>query len=104
MGGVALVVGAELDRRPHDLVVALVALHHVDRHGDRLLALVGDDDALAHLRAARPVLGREIGLARRRRLALLSALGLLLLAVGPALLGQRGPPLAPLRLALLGGA
>ena len=50
-------------------MVALVAPHDVDAHGDRLVGLVGDDDALAHLRAAGAVLGRVIGLGRGLRRA-----------------------------------
>src|SRR5687767_9216004 len=104
MGVVALVVRVELDRRPHDLVVALVALDHVDRHGDGLLALVGDDDALAHLRPARPVLGGVHLLGRRGGLAGVGLLGLGPLPVGAALLGDRGAALTALGVALLGRA
>src|SRR4029079_2770603 len=103
-GVVALVVGVQLDRGAHDLVVALVALDHVDADGDRLVGLVGDDDALAHLGAAGAVLGRLVGLGRRLALAQLRLLRLqpravatplgggvlaLGLALGGALLGRR---------------
>ena len=73
---VALVVGVQLDRGAHDLVVALVAPHHVDAHGDRLVGLVGDDDALAHLRAAGAVLGSVLRLGRRAAPRALGLLGL----------------------------
>src|SRR5688500_16837652 len=69
-------MGVQLDRGAHDLVVALVAPDHVDADGDRLVGLVGDDDALAHLRAAGTVLGRVVGLGRGLRRALLGLLGL----------------------------
>ena len=58
VGVVALVVGVQRGRRAHDLLVAPVAAGDVDADGDRLVGLVGDDDALAHLRAAGAVLGR----------------------------------------------
>ena len=76
VGVVALVVGVQLDRGAHDLVVALVAPHDVDAHGDRLVGLVGDDDALAHLRAAGAVLGRVVGLGAGCALRALGLLGL----------------------------
>ena len=59
---VALVVGVQLRRGAHDLAVAPVAAGDVDAHDDRLVGLVGDDDALAHLRRGR-------GRARARRRA-----------------------------------
>src|SRR5262249_30189041 len=104
VGVVALVVRVQLDRRPQDLVVALVALDNVDRHGDRLLALLGDDDALAHLRAAGTVLGGLLLLTRRRGLAGLGLLGLDPGAVRATLLGEGGAALAALGVPLLGRA
>src|SRR5688500_3891067 len=103
MGVVALVVGVQLDRRAHDLVVALVAPDHVDADGDGLLAGVGDDDALAHARAAGAVLRRVGGLGRGLRLAGLGALGLRAGAVGAALLRVELAALAALGLTLLDG-
>src|SRR5438045_4739021 len=94
----------QLDRGPHDLVVALVAPHDVDAHRDRLVGLVGDDDALADLRAAGAVLGGVIGLDRRRGLALLGRLGLLARAVTAPLGGVVLAALLALRGPLLGGA
>src|SRR3954454_20333592 len=51
-GRVLLVVRVEADGRPDDLLVLRVALDHVDLHDDRLLSLVGDDDAAALLAPA----------------------------------------------------
>src|SRR5438093_2627606 len=66
-GGVLLVVRVELARAPDDLLVLRVQLRHVDLDDDRLLALVGDDDAAALLAVRR----RGLGLRRARdRLAL----------------------------------
>src|ERR1700722_2236728 len=48
-GLVRLVVGVELDRAPDDLLVARVQLGHIDLDDDRLVGLVGDDDAAALL-------------------------------------------------------
>ena len=62
VGVVALVVRVQRARGAHDLLVAAVAPGDVDPHGDRLVGLVGDDDALARLLLAGAVL------ARRRRL------------------------------------
>src|SRR5689334_20489364 len=71
-GRVRLVVRVELDRAPDDLLVLRVALDHVDLDDDRLVALVGDDDA-APLLAPPPLglglLGTGDRLARRRLLA-----------------------------------
>src|SRR5206468_7236865 len=58
-GGVGLVVRVELDRAADDLLVLGVALDHVDLDDDRLVALVGDDDAAALLAPA------ELGLRLR---------------------------------------
>src|SRR3712207_4733863 len=69
VGVVVLVVRVQRRRRPDDLLVAPVAARGVDAHGDGLVGLVGDDDALAHLRAA----GR--GVPRRGRLGDLGAGG-----------------------------
>src|SRR5215212_7001944 len=44
-GLVALVVRVELHRAPDDLLVLGMQLDHVDLDDDRLVALVGDDDA-----------------------------------------------------------
>src|SRR5205807_8662011 len=51
-GRVGLVVGVELRRPADDLLVLRVALDHVDLDDDRLVALVGDDDAAALLAPA----------------------------------------------------
>src|SRR5437763_12023007 len=51
-GGVLLVVRVELDGAGDDLLVLRVRLDHVDLDDDRLVALVGDDDAAALLPAA----------------------------------------------------
>src|SRR5215204_3777419 len=53
---VALVVHVDPRRGAHDLPVAPVAAGDVDAHDDRLVGLVGDDDALADLGAAGTVL------------------------------------------------
>src|SRR5215211_6708247 len=79
---VPLVVRVELHGAPDDLLVLRVQLDHVDLDDDRLVALVGDDDAAALLPAAALDLGplaADDRLARSRRLALrlrtLTALG-----------------------------
>jgi hypothetical protein len=78
-----------------------MAPYDVDLDGDRLLALGGRDDTLAHLRLAGAALGRRGrargGLLGPRR----GATGLQLRAVRPALLGDLGPALAALGFALL---
>src|SRR6266571_8581855 len=51
-GDVRLVVSVELDRRANHLLVFRVALDHVDLDDDRLVALVGDDDAATLLAPA----------------------------------------------------
>src|SRR4051794_23706596 len=99
-GVVVLVVGVQRRRRAHDLLVAAVPPGALDAHGDRLVGLVGDDAALAHLRAAG---GLGDGLRRRRGRAL-GALGLLLGAAAGALCGQLLAALLALGLALLGRA
>src|SRR5262249_28730957 len=79
---VLLVVRVELAGAPDDLLVLGMDLDHVDLDDDRLLALVGDDDAAAllargrgrvRLRGARdaPALGRLLA----RRLRVFVALG-----------------------------
>src|SRR4051794_1869488 len=62
VGVVVLVVGVQRRRRADDLLVALMTARGLDAHGDRLVGLVGDDAALAHLGAA---LGAGDGLRRR---------------------------------------
>src|SRR3712207_8494912 len=52
----SLVVGVQRRGLAHDLLVGPVAAGHVDPHGDRLVGLVRDDHALAHLRPAGAVL------------------------------------------------
>ena len=69
--------------RADDLLVAAVAPGDLDPHGDRLVGLVGDDDALAHLAVA----AVACSAARRRRPARArpcAALALLLLAAAAA--------------------
>ena len=56
-----------VDDGADDLLVDAVPARDVDAHGDRLVGLVGDHDALADLRAAGPVLG---GLGRAGRAGL----------------------------------
>src|SRR6476469_3899552 len=58
-GRVLLVVRVELDGAADDLLVLGMALDHVDLDDDRLVALVGDDDAAALLAPA------ELGLRLR---------------------------------------
>src|SRR3954454_17606888 len=99
---VALVVGVQLRRGAHDLPVAAVAAGDVDAHDDRLVGLVGDHDALAHLRPAGAVLGRLRGLRRGLRGAALGGPRLLTLAVGAAQLGLLLAGGAALGVALLG--
>src|SRR5215467_9528164 len=48
-GLIALVVRVEGPRAADDLLVGRVAADDVDPHGDRFLALVGDDDPLPDL-------------------------------------------------------
>src|SRR5437763_10317466 len=55
---VRLVVSVQRARGAHDLLVAPMAPSHVDAHGDRLVRLVRDDDALAGLLTAGAVLAR----------------------------------------------
>src|SRR4051812_45051915 len=59
----------------------------VDAHDDRLLGLVGHDDALADLRAARAVLARRLVVRRGRVGTGRGALGLELGAIGAAVAG-----------------
>src|SRR5947208_2974849 len=61
LGLVLLVVRVQLARAAHDLLVLGMRLGRVDPHGDRLVRLVGDDDAAALLAPAQ--------LARLARLA-----------------------------------
>src|SRR6478672_5591321 len=71
-GRVLLVVRVELDSATDDLLVLGMALDHVDLDDDRLVALVGDDDAAALLAPAELVVRlREADdrLAGRRLLA-----------------------------------
>src|SRR3954447_22375915 len=100
---VALVVGVELRRGAQDLPVAPVAAGGVDAHDDRLVGLVRDDDALAHLGAARAVLGRDVGLGRGLVLAGCGCLRLRALAVVAAQLGLVRAGGEALGVALLGG-
>src|SRR3954453_8101185 len=70
--GVRLVVRVELDGAANDLLVLRMALDHVDLDDDRLVTLVGDDDAAALLAPAELGLRLRIArdrLARRRPLA-----------------------------------
>src|SRR5262249_20963257 len=86
-GLVALVVSVQRARAADDLLVSRVTAGDVDADGDRLVALAGDDDALANLRRVGLVLGRGGAGA-----GLVSCLG------GGALLAAQ----VGLRLALLG--
>src|SRR6478672_3628070 len=70
-GRVLLVVRVELDRATDDLLVLGMALDHVDLDDDRLVALVGDDDAAPLRTPAALALGL---LGPRDRLALLRLL------------------------------
>src|SRR5918992_121173 len=82
-GLVLLVVSVQLAAGPDDLLVHAVLPGGVDADGDRLVRLVGDDDALAHLELpARLGLGRR-GLTPRLTLPALAHL----LPVGPAMPG-----------------
>ena len=65
LGLVLLVVRVELRRAAHDLLVLGVRLGRVDADGDRLVALVGDDDAAALLAPA--LLASALGSRRRCR-------------------------------------
>src|SRR5262245_46273841 len=56
-GLVALVVRVQPARAADDLLVGPVPAGDFDPHRDRLVALVGDDDALAHLRRVGVALG-----------------------------------------------
>src|SRR5215204_5106390 len=58
-GLVALIVRVQLGRAANDLLVGAVTASRVDANGDRLVALAGDDDALAHLGGVRVPLGRR---------------------------------------------
>src|SRR4051794_15950566 len=85
MGVVALVMDVQRHRAAQDLVIALVPARDVHAHDERLVGLVGDHDALAHLGLARPVLGSVIGLLHGRGGACFGPLGLELGAVRAAL-------------------
>src|SRR5207247_4846594 len=96
-GGVLLVVRVELASAPDDFLVLRVQLGHVDLDDDRLLTLVGDDDAAAllargrrglRLRGARDPLALGGLLAHRPRM--------------PVALGPRQPLLRALRSLRLG--
>src|SRR5256885_14102489 len=82
VGVVVLVVRVQRARAAHDLLVAPVAARNVDPHDDRLLALVRDHYALAHL-----------ALALRARLDGGELPG----SSGRGLAGGRGAPLPPAR-------
>src|ERR1700750_1115803 len=56
-GLVALVVSVQRARAADDLLVSRVTTGGVDADGDRLVAFVGDDDALAYLGGVRLALG-----------------------------------------------
>src|ERR1700754_2690086 len=58
-GLVALVVRVQRARLADDLLVSAVAAGDFDLHRDRLVALVGDDDALPHLRRVGVALGHR---------------------------------------------
>src|SRR5215211_8202189 len=90
---VPLVVRVELHGAPDDLLVLRVQLDHVDLDDDRLVALVGDDDAAALLPAAALDLGP---LAADDRLALGRLLARRLRPLPPL-----GPRHVTLRLRLL---
>src|SRR3954449_7531657 len=78
---VGLVVRVQRRRLTDDLLVHLVAPGGLDPHGDRLVRLRRDDDALARARLARPVL---LGRRRLRGAVPAGVLGLLLLAPASA--------------------
>src|SRR5687767_8731171 len=67
-GLVALVMGVEHLRAADHLLVGRVAPGALDPDGDRLVALVGDDDALADLRVAGDALGLRRAVSRRNGL------------------------------------
>src|SRR5215213_8573330 len=81
---VALVVRVQGARAAHDLLVRRVTADDVDPHRDRFLALVGDDDALAHLCGVRIAL-----CGRRARAGLVLGLGR---GASPATHRSGGPP------------
>ena len=114
-GLVALVVSVVHLRAPDHLLVGGVTAGALDPDGDRLVHLVGDDDALADLRVAGLALGRRragagalargLGASGAAALAVATALAGLALALGDAaldpLLGaQLGTGLAGERRAL----
>ena len=86
LASLLLVVGVQRARGAHDLLVAAVAPGDVDPHGDRLVGLVGDDDALADLLGAGDVL------ARRRRRAVVLAWRALTSGGAPRPSARRGAP------------
>src|SRR5918992_2122308 len=95
---VLLVVGVQRGAGPDDLLVHAVLAGDVDADGDRLVGLVRDDDALAHLElAARPGLG-----GRRLGTRLTGAALAKLLTIGPAMPRLALPLLGPLPRPLLG--
>ena len=75
MGVVGLVVRVQRRRAADDLLVAAVTAGGFDPNGDRLVGLVGDDEPLADLRAARGRARPAIGLGGPRS-ARTSGLGL----------------------------
>src|SRR6185312_10136144 len=89
----------------HDLLVAAMAARDVDSHGDRLLGLVGDDDALAHAAAALDwrVDGRQ-RLGRRRSRPALGGFGAFLQAPCAPALGLALALGHPFCVTLLGAA
>src|SRR5918992_1371775 len=95
---VLLVVGVQRGAGPDDLLVHAVLAGDVDADRDRLVGLVGDDDALAHLElAARLGLGSG-GLG----LGLAGAALAHLLPIGTAMPGLALTALEPLLSTLLG--
>src|SRR4051812_13996231 len=97
---VLLVVGMKRGRGAHDLLVGAVAARDVDPHGDRLVGLRRDHNALANAGPPRAVL---LSLELWRRLLRLAG-ALLALAQPVAATGGRagGPCLGPRGSALLG--
>src|SRR6185312_2399782 len=105
VGVVVLVVRVHRARAADDLLVAAVAPRDVDPHRDRLLGLVGDDDALADAARTfdRRVHGRQrltrgLGRAAGRRFLLFRS------AARAALDGLLAARLEPFGVAILGRA